>query len=52
MPGDMVVASALGAAMLYAVAAVLQQRAASTAPVERSLRLGLLAYLISRLHGS
>ena len=48
MPGDMVVASALGAAMLYAVAAVLQQRAASTAPVERSLRLGLLAYLISR----
>jgi len=48
VPGDMVVASALGAAMLYAVAAVLQQRAASAAPVERSLRLGLLAYLVAR----
>jgi drug/metabolite transporter (DMT)-like permease len=36
---------ALTAALLYAVGAVLQQRAASATPVEHSLRLGLLTRL-------
>ncbi len=43
-----VVAAAVGAAALYAVASVLQHRAAVEQPAERSLRLGLLAGLIRR----
>lgn len=39
---------ALLAALLYAVASVLQQRAAATEPPEASLRLGLLARLLRR----
>src|SRR5438270_1338547 len=44
----MVVASALGSAMLYALAAVLQQRAAVSEPPEHSLRLRLLFGLLRR----
>ncbi|TMM18445.1 MAG: hypothetical protein E6G01_03630 [Actinobacteria bacterium] len=44
----MPVLAALGAALLYATASVLQQRAAGEAPAERSLRLGLLVGLIAR----
>lgn len=44
----MVVACALGSALLYAVASVLQQQAAAAAPAERSMRLGLLAHLVQR----
>ena len=42
------VACALGAALLYAAASVLQQRAAAAEPPHRSLRLGLLAGLLRR----
>ena len=48
VPGGMVVASALGSALLYAVAAVTQQRAASAQPLEYSLRLALLFNLLRR----
>src|SRR5205807_5181639 len=48
VPGGMVVASALGSALLYAVAAVTQQRAAYAQPLERSLRLSLLINLLRR----
>jgi drug/metabolite transporter (DMT)-like permease len=44
----MPVLAALGAALLYATASVLQQRAAGEAPAERSLRLRLLVGLIGR----
>lgn len=44
----MVVAFALGSALLYALASVLQQRAAEAAPTERSLRPGLLLHLAAR----
>ncbi len=44
----MPVLAALGAALFYAVASVLQQRAAGEAPAERSLRLRLLVGLIAR----
>jgi drug/metabolite transporter (DMT)-like permease len=44
----MVVASALGSALLYAVAAVTQQRAAAAQPREYSLRLSLLLNLLRR----
>src|SRR6266566_9014384 len=46
--GTMPVLAALGAALLYALASVLQQRAAGEAPAERSLRLRLLVGLIAR----
>jgi drug/metabolite transporter (DMT)-like permease len=42
----MVVAFALLSALLYAAASVAQQRAASTAPRDQSLRIGLLVYLL------
>ena len=48
VPGGMVVASALGSALLYAVAAVTQQRAAYDQPLERSLRISLLINLLRR----
>jgi drug/metabolite transporter (DMT)-like permease len=44
----MVVASALGSAFLYALAAVAQQRAAVAEPLEHSLRLRLLINLLHR----
>lgn len=44
----LVVLAALGAAVLYAVASVLQQRAAVEQPEDQSLRLGLLAGLVRR----
>ena len=44
----MVVAIAIGSALLYAVAAVTQQRAASAQPMERALRLSLLIHLLAR----
>jgi len=44
----MPVLAALGSSLLYAIASVLQQRAAGEAPAERSLRLGLLVGLIAR----
>jgi drug/metabolite transporter (DMT)-like permease len=44
----MVVASSLGSALLYAVAAVTQQRAAYAQPLEYSLRLSLLFNLLRR----
>src|SRR5437868_15320180 len=44
----MVVASALGSALLYALAAVAQQRAAVAEPIEYSLRLRLLISLLHR----
>jgi len=44
----MVVASALASALLYALAAVFQQRAAVNEPVEHSLRLRLLIGLLHR----
>jgi drug/metabolite transporter (DMT)-like permease len=44
----MPVLAALGAALLYGAASVLQQRAAGEAPPERSLRLGLLVGLLAR----
>ncbi|MBV8160524.1 MAG: DMT family transporter [Acidimicrobiia bacterium] len=44
----MVVVSALGAALLYALAAVAQQRAAAAEPLEHSLRLRLLFNLLHR----
>src|SRR5207248_5648325 len=44
----MVVVSALGSAMLYALAAVLQQRAAVSEPLENALRLRLLRGLLRR----
>lgn len=44
----MPVLAALGAALLYALASVLQQRAAGEAPADRSLRLGLLVGLLAR----
>ncbi|MHB8670953.1 MAG: DMT family transporter, partial [Acidimicrobiales bacterium] len=44
----MVVAFALGSALLYALASVFQQRAAEVAPGERSLRPGLLLHLAAR----
>src|SRR5437763_2754920 len=44
----MVVASALGSAFLYALAAVFQQRAAAAEPLEHSLRLRLLIGLLHR----
>jgi drug/metabolite transporter (DMT)-like permease len=46
--GGMVVASAIGSALFYALAAVLMQRAAVAAPVDRSLRLGLILHLLRR----
>src|SRR5204862_3679820 len=46
--GGMVVASALGSAFLYALAAVAQQRAAVAEPLEHSLRLRLLINLLHR----
>ena len=48
MRGAMVVASALGSALLYALAAVAQQRAAVAEPIEYSLRLRLLISLLHR----
>src|SRR3954454_345657 len=48
VPGGMVVVAAIGSALLYAVAAVTQQRAASAQPMERSLRLSLLIHLLAR----
>src|SRR5205807_8900044 len=48
VPSGMVVASALGSALLYAVTAVTQQRAASAQPLEYSLRLALLFNLLRR----
>ncbi|MCU1448890.1 MAG: hypothetical protein JWP02_1060, partial [Acidimicrobiales bacterium] len=48
MRGGMVVASSLGSALFYALAAVLMQRAAAAAPVDRSLRLGLIIHLLQR----
>ena len=48
MPGAMVVVAAIGSALLYAVAAVCQQRAAAAQPMERSLRLSLLIHLLTR----
>src|SRR5438477_11075955 len=48
VPGGMVVASALGSALLYALASVLQQRAARVVPSEKSLRLSLLTTLLAR----
>src|SRR5947209_17119146 len=44
----MVVASALGSALLYALAAVFQQRAAVNEPPEHALRLRLLFNLLRR----
>src|SRR4051794_9276694 len=44
----MVVASALGSAFLYALAAVAQQKAAVAEPLEHSLRLRLLINLLHR----
>lgn len=44
----MPVLAALGAALLYAIASVLQQRAAGEEPPERALRLGLLVGLLAR----
>lgn len=44
----MVVVAAIGSALLYAVAAVCQQRAAAAQPMERSLRLSLLIHLLAR----
>jgi drug/metabolite transporter (DMT)-like permease len=44
----MVVASALGSALLYALAAVFQQKAAVAEPLEHSLRLRLLINLLQR----
>ena len=44
----MVVVFTLGAACMYALASVLQHRAASEVPLEHSLRLGLLRRLIGR----
>jgi drug/metabolite transporter (DMT)-like permease len=44
----MVVVSALGSALLYALAAVTQQRAAVDEPMENSLRLRLLFNLLRR----
>src|SRR5207244_5289960 len=46
--GAMPVLAALGSALLYALASVLQQRAAGQAPAERSLRLRLLVGLFAR----
>ncbi|HEX9546820.1 MAG TPA: DMT family transporter [Acidimicrobiales bacterium] len=42
------VISALGSALLYALASVLQQRAAAAQPREQSMRLGLLTRLMRR----
>src|SRR4051812_12637147 len=44
----MVVVFSLGAAVLYALASVLQQRAASAVPAEHSLRLSLMTSLLAR----
>src|SRR4051812_19054425 len=44
----MVVVFSLGAAVLYALASVLQQRAASAVPAEHSMRLSLLTSLLAR----
>lgn len=44
----MVFAFALGAALLFAVASVLQQRAASQAPGAGTVRFGLLIHLVKR----
>jgi drug/metabolite transporter (DMT)-like permease len=44
----MVVVSALGSALLYALASVLQQRAARAVPHDRSLRFSLLTALLAR----
>jgi len=44
----MAVLAALGAAVLYALASVLQQRAAAEQPLERALRVGLLMGLVRR----
>jgi drug/metabolite transporter (DMT)-like permease len=44
----MPVLAALGSALLYALASVLQQRAAGEAPAERALRLRLLVGLFAR----
>jgi drug/metabolite transporter (DMT)-like permease len=44
----MVVLAAIGSALLYALASVLQQHAAEQAPREHSLRLRLLVYLFQR----
>src|SRR2546421_10848278 len=44
----MAIAFALGAALLFAVASVLQQRAASEAPGKETLRPGLMWYLVRR----
>jgi drug/metabolite transporter (DMT)-like permease len=46
--GMVSVVCALGAALLYAAASVLQQRAAAEEPAEKALRLGLLARLVRR----
>ena len=48
MRGGMVVVSALGSALFYALASVLQQRAARGVPHERSLRFSLLTALLAR----
>ncbi len=44
----MAVLSALGAALLYALASVLQQRSAAQAPADRHMRVALLAGLLRR----
>jgi drug/metabolite transporter (DMT)-like permease len=46
--GGMVVASAIGSALLYALAAVMMQKAAASQPLELSLRPGLLTHLLRR----
>ena len=48
MRGGMVVVSAIGSALLYALAAVMMQRSASAEPQELSLKLGLLTHLLRR----
>ena len=47
-PSIAAVLLALASALFYALKSVLQQRAAAAAPLERSLRPGLLVYLASR----
>ncbi|HMC53193.1 MAG TPA: DMT family transporter, partial [Acidimicrobiales bacterium] len=44
----MALVAALGAAVLYALASVLQHRAAAAQPPERALRVGLLVGLLAR----
>ncbi|MGH9206828.1 MAG: DMT family transporter, partial [Acidimicrobiales bacterium] len=44
----MAIVTALGAAMLYALAAVLQHRSAASVPDERSMRVGLIVHLAGR----